>query len=216
MRVEAPPPSVGGRLLHFRGQVQNPPADGAETLPDVTPPGQSEGGRSPVRVLALGRNVVPLAPRQRRAGPARRRLMVAGGSSSATVAIALSCAAMAFVGVGTAAYTGALKDGVRAAQAPADPAPADPARAGQAHTGKAPADQAHTGLAIAAAPPTTAVAPEVQAPAAYGLCTAFDRSVQRGDDLAAAEAFRHLARAAGGAGRVAAYCATLPDAAARP
>ena len=201
MRVEAPPPSVGGRLLHFRGQVQNPPADGAEALPDVTPLGQTDAGPSPVRVLAHGRNVVPLAPRQRGAGPARRKLLVAGGSSRAKVAIALSCAAVALVGVGTAAYTGALNDGTRAAQAHAD---------------KAHADLAHAGRAIAAAPPTTAVAPEVQAPAAYGLCTAFDRSVQRGDDMAAAEAFRHLARAAGGAGRVAAYCATLPDAAGRP
>jgi hypothetical protein len=122
--------------------------------------------------------------------------MVPGGTSRARVAIALSCAAVALVGVGAAAYTGALNEGIRAAQAHAD--------------------QAHAGRPIAAAPPTTAVAPEVQAPAAYGLCTAFDRSVQRGDDMAAAEAFRHLARAAGGAGRVAAYCATLPDAATRP
>lgn len=190
-----PPPSAGGRLLHFRGQVQNPPADGAEALPDVTAPGQT-GGPSPARVLALGRNVVPLAPRQRGTGPARRKLMVPGGTSRAGLAIALSCAAVALVGMGAGSYTGVLKDGI--------------------HTDQVHADQTHDGLAIAAAPPTTAVAPEVQAPAAYGLCTAFDRSVQRGDDMAAAEAFRHLARAAGGAGRVAAYCATLPDAAGRP
>lgn len=196
MRVEAPPPIAGGRLLHFRGQVQNPPADGAEALPDGTSLGQSDDGPSQARVLSLGRNVVPLSPRQRGSGPARRKLMGPGGSSRARVAIALSCAAVALVGVGAAAYTGALHDGIRAVQAHAD--------------------QAHAGRAIAAAPPTTAVAPEVQAPAAYGLCTAFDRSVQRGDDMAAAEAFRHLARAAGGAGRVAAYCATLPDAAGRP
>ncbi|HEX5524658.1 MAG TPA: hypothetical protein VFX53_14510 [Pedococcus sp.] len=201
MRVEAPPPSVGGRLLHFRGQVQNPPADGAEALPDVISPAQSDGGPSPARVLARGRNVVPLAPRRPGAGPARRRLLVAGGTSQARVAITLFCAAMALVGVGTAAYIGLLNDGTHATQAQAD---------------LANADQAHAGPAIAAAPPTTAVAPEVQAPAAYRLCTAFDRSVQRGDDMAAAEAFRHLARAAGGAGRVAAYCATLPDAAGRP
>ena len=195
MRVEAPPPSAGGRLLHFRGQVQNPPADGAEALPDVTAPGQT-GGPSPARVLALGRNVVPLAPRQRGIGPARRKLMVPGGTSRAGLAIALSCAAVALVGMGAGSYTGVLKDGI--------------------HTDQVHADQTHDGLAIAAAPPTTAVAPELQAPAAYGLCTAFDRSVQRGDDMAAAEAFRHLARAAGGAGRVAAYCVTLPDAAGRP
>ena len=205
MRVEAPPPSAGGRLLHFRGQVQNPPADGAEALPDVTAPGQT-GGPSPARVLALGRNVVPLAPRQRGTGPARRKLMVPGGTSRAGLAIALSCAAVALVGMGAGSYTGVLKDGIHTDQVHADQAHAD-----QGHD-----DQGHDGLAIAAAPPTTAVAPELQAPAAYGLCTAFDRSVQRGDDMAAAEAFRHLARAAGGAGRVAAYCVTLPDAAGRP
>jgi hypothetical protein len=214
--VEAPPPIVGGRLLHFRGQVQNPPADGAEAPPDVTSLRQSDDGPSPARVLTLGRNVVQLAPRQRGAGPARWTFMVPGGSSRARVAIALSCAAVALVGVGAAAYTGALHDGIRAVQAHADPARAGLAHAGLAHAGQAPAHRAHAGRAIAAAPPTTAVAPEVQALAAYGLCTAFDRSVQRGDDMAAAEAFRHLARAAGGAGRVAAYCATLPDAAGRP
>lgn len=210
MRVEAPPPSVGGRLLHFRGQVQNPPADGAEAPPDVTSLRQSDDGPSPARVLTLGRNVVQLAPRQRGAGPARWKLMGPGGSSRARVAIALSCAAVALAGVGAAAYTGALNDGIHAVQAHVDPA-----RAGQVPADPAHADPAHAGRGIAAAPPTTAVAPEVQALAAYGLCTAFDRSVQRGDDMAAAEAFRHLARAAGGAGRVAAYCATLPDAAGR-
>lgn len=210
MRVEAPPPSVGGRLLHFRGEVQSPPADGAEAPPDMTSLRQSDDGLSPARVLSLGRNVVQLAPRQRGAGPARWTFMVPGGSSRARVAIALSSAAVALAGVGAAAYTGALNDGIHAVQAHVDPA-----RAGLAHAGQAPADPAHAGRAIAAAPPTTAVAPEVQALAAYGLCTAFDRSVQRGDDMAAAEAFRHLARAAGGAGRVAAYCATLPDAAGR-
>lgn len=211
MRVEAPPPTVGGRLLHFRGQVQNPPAEGAEALPDGTSLGQSDDGPSQAHVLSLGRNVVPLAPRQRGSGPAGRKLMGPGGSSRARVAIALSCAAVALVCVGAAAYTGPLHDGIRAVQAHTDPARAGLAHAGQAHAGQAPA-----GRAIAAAPPTTAVAPEVQAPAAYGLCTAFDRSVQRGDDMTAAEAFRHLARAAGGAGRVAAYCAALPDAAGRP
>lgn len=210
MRVEAPPPSVGGRLLHFRGQVQNPPADGAEAPPDVTSLRHSDDSPSPARVLTLGRNVVQLAPRQRGAGPARWKLMVPGGSSMARVAIALSCAAVALAGVGAAAYTGALNDGIHAVQAHVDPAQAAQVPADPAH-----ADPAHAGRAIAAAPPTTAVAPEVQALAAYGLCTAFDRSVQRGDDMAAAEAFRHLARAAGGAGRVAAYCATLPDAAGR-
>jgi hypothetical protein len=138
--VEAPPPIAGGRLLHFRGQVQNPPADGAEALPDVTAPGQT-GGPSPARMVSPGRNVVPLAPRPRGAGSARRKLMVPGGASRARVATALSCAAVALVGAGAAAYTGALNDGVRAVQA--DAAQAD---AAQTRT-----DRTYAGLAIAAA-----------------------------------------------------------------
>ena len=137
MRVEAPPPSAGGRLLHFRGQVQNPPADGAEALPDVTAPGQT-GGPSPARVLALGRNVVPLAPRQRGTGPARRKLMVPGGTSRAGLAIALSCAAVALVGMGAGSYTGVLKDGIHTDQVHAD----------QAHATRATTTRATTDLPL--------------------------------------------------------------------
>jgi hypothetical protein len=57
------------------------------------------------------------------------------------------------------------------------------------------------------APPTSASAENGNLPAAYGLCKAFDRAAQRGDDVATAQAFRNLAHAAGGASRVSAYCA---------
>ena len=57
------------------------------------------------------------------------------------------------------------------------------------------------------APPTSASAESGNLPAAYGLCKAFDRAAQRGDDIATAQAFRNLAHAAGGASRVSAYCA---------
>lgn len=61
--------------------------------------------------------------------------------------------------------------------------------------------------AAVVAPPTTAGGVEGDVPAAYGLCTAFDRAAERGDDAATAVAFRNLARAAGGAVRVSSYCA---------
>ncbi|SES50074.1 hypothetical protein SAMN05216199_0606 [Pedococcus cremeus] len=57
------------------------------------------------------------------------------------------------------------------------------------------------------APPTSASVENGNLPAAYGLCKAFDRAAQRGDDIATAQAFRNLAHAAGGASRVSAYCA---------
>jgi hypothetical protein len=61
------------------------------------------------------------------------------------------------------------------------------------------------------APPTVAGAEGTNAPAAYGLCKAFDRAAERGDDVATAVAFRNLAHAAGGASRVSAYCEPFGD-----
>ncbi|TQJ50239.1 hypothetical protein [Phycicoccus sp. SLBN-51] len=61
--------------------------------------------------------------------------------------------------------------------------------------------------AAVSAPPTSASVENGNLPAAYGLCNAFDRAAQRGDDIATAQAFRNLAHAAGGASRVSAYCA---------
>jgi hypothetical protein len=61
------------------------------------------------------------------------------------------------------------------------------------------------------APPTTAGGSEGDLPAAYGLCTAFDRAAERGDDVATSVAFRNLSRAAGGAARVSAYCAPYDE-----
>lgn len=65
--------------------------------------------------------------------------------------------------------------------------------------------------AAVSAPPTTATGVEGDTPAAYGLCTAFDRAADRGDDVATAIAFRNLARAAGGATQVSSYCAPFED-----
>ena len=61
------------------------------------------------------------------------------------------------------------------------------------------------------APPTSAAGQGADVPAAYGLCQAFDRAAERGDDVATALAFRNLAHAAGGATRVSGYCAPFDD-----
>jgi hypothetical protein len=61
------------------------------------------------------------------------------------------------------------------------------------------------------APPTSASVENGNLPAAYGLCKAFDRAAQRGDDVATAQAFRNLAHAAGGASLVSAYCAPFQE-----
>ena len=61
------------------------------------------------------------------------------------------------------------------------------------------------------APPTSAAGQGANVPAAYGLCQAFDRAAERGDDVATALAFRNLAHAAGGATQVSGYCAPFDD-----
>lgn len=61
------------------------------------------------------------------------------------------------------------------------------------------------------APPTVAGAEGTNVPAAYGLCKAFDRAAERGDDVATSVAFRNLAHAAGGSSQVSAYCAPFGD-----
>jgi len=54
------------------------------------------------------------------------------------------------------------------------------------------------------------VGPDPAGPAAHGLCSAYSRAEVHGSATQQAVAFRKLAAAAGGAGQVAAYCATAP------
>ncbi len=53
------------------------------------------------------------------------------------------------------------------------------------------------------------VGPDPTGPAAHGLCTAYSRAEAHGSAAQQAVAFRKLVAAAGGAGQVAAYCATV-------
>ncbi len=55
------------------------------------------------------------------------------------------------------------------------------------------------------------VGPDATGPAAHGLCTAWANHAAKGDSPALdTPPMRNLAEAAGGAGRIAAYCATVP------
>ena len=53
----------------------------------------------------------------------------------------------------------------------------------------------------------TPVGPDATGPAAYGLCNAYAHSHRHGKSLGHSIAMRNLARAAGGAGKISAYCA---------
>jgi hypothetical protein len=54
------------------------------------------------------------------------------------------------------------------------------------------------------------VGPDPAGPAAHGLCTAYSHAEAQGSATQQAVAFRKLAAAAGGGGKVAAYCASAP------
>lgn len=57
----------------------------------------------------------------------------------------------------------------------------------------------------------TPTGPNAAGPAAYGLCTAWKHAMADGSSSAEhSVAFRNLVKAAGGAGKVAAYCAAVP------
>jgi hypothetical protein len=56
----------------------------------------------------------------------------------------------------------------------------------------------------------TPVGPNAAGKAAFGLCTAFADAKDHGNATQKAVAFRNLAKAAGGAGNIATYCASVP------
>lgn len=105
-------------------------------------------------------------------------------------AVAAAIAAVSLAGAATAAYAGALPDSLQQFAH---------------HTIGAPA--AHR----AAGPTTrgTPVGPNATGHAAYGLCTAYRHATEHGTAAQKAVAFRNLVKAAGGAGSVAAFCATV-------
>ncbi len=59
-------------------------------------------------------------------------------------------------------------------------------------------------------PQATPAGPDASGPAAFGLCTAYAHAKAHGSASQQSVAFRNLAAAAGGAAKIAAYCATVP------
>jgi hypothetical protein len=193
--VDGTPPAGGGKLLLFRAR----PEDAAEAAVDA--PATDRSGH----LLTLAASGSPAAP-----APASRPRRRTTAVLAVTAAGLLASGVAAYAGLLPVPAQGMAHSAIGApaplARPQAEPAPGanllEPASAGSRARG---AGQ------VAAAPPTSAPGPEVDTPAVYGLCLAFDRAVQQQDDAASAKAFRNLARAAGGAANVQAYCAgTVP------
>jgi hypothetical protein len=120
---------------------------------------------------------------------ARRRPRLLTSLLSAKAAAAAVTAAVALGGAATAAYAGDL------------PAPAQ--KFAHNTIGAPSPKPSHS-------PGSTPVGPNATGPAAFGLCTAYLHAKAHGSASHKAVAFRNLAAAAGGAGKIAAFCAAVP------
>jgi hypothetical protein len=144
-----------------------------------------------------------LPVRARRSARRRPRSLT---SLTAQAAAAAAIAATALGGVAAAAYTGTL------------PAPAQQfahnvigAPSPQPSHGPGTPQPSHRPGTPQATPARTgAVGPDAAGPAAFGLCNAYAHATAHGTASQKAVAFRNLAAAAGGAAKIAAYCAAVP------
>jgi hypothetical protein len=129
---------------------------------------------------------------------ARRRPRLLASLLTAKAAAAAAAAAVALGGgVAAAAYTSTL------------PAPAQQF----AHSvigAPSPQPSRRPGTPQATPARTDAAGPDATGPAGPGLCTAYARAKAHGTASQKAMAFRNLAAAAGGAAKIAAYCAAVP------
>jgi hypothetical protein len=138
---------------------------------------------------------------------ARRRSRLLTSLLTAKAAAAAGAAAIALGGgVAAAAYTGTL------------PAPAQQFAHGvigapspqPSHRPGTPQPSHRAGTPQATPARTDAGGPDAAGPAAFGLCTAYAHAKAHGTASQKAVAFRNLAAAAGGAAKIAAYCAAVP------
>jgi hypothetical protein len=135
-----------------------------------------------------GRPGMPARPRSR-----RPRLIAA--PLGARLAAAAGAAAIAVLGGGVAAaYTGSLPGALQKIAHEAIAAPA-------VHKSSATPTPQSSGHPAG---------PSVTSAAAYGLCNAYQNAEKHGNASQQSVAFRNLVNAAGGADRVAAYCASVP------
>jgi hypothetical protein len=142
----------------------------------------------------------------RRSARRRSRLLTALLTAKAAAAAAAAAAAVALGGVAAAAYTGTLPAPAQqfAHSVIGAPSPQPGHRPGTPQPGHRP------GTPQATPARTGAVGPDATGPAAFGLCTAYAHAKAHGTASQKAIAFRNLAAAAGGAAKIAAYCAAVP------
>jgi hypothetical protein len=106
-----------------------------------------------------------------------------GSKRLALKALAIALPAMALTAGSAAAATGALPG---------------PAQSAVSH------GLSHVGISV---PTGTAVGPDATGPAKFGLCTAYQAALAHGQAVNHSVAFANLAKAAGGASNISAYCA---------
>ena len=148
------------------------------------------------RVLAEFRHRGGRPVHARRSARRRPRLLTSLLTAKAAAAAAAAAVALGG-GVAAAAYTSTL------------PAPAQQF----AHSligAPSPQPSHRPGTPRATPARTDAVGPDATGPAGSGLCTAYAHAKAHGTASHKAVAFRNLAAAAGGAAKIAAYCATVP------
>jgi hypothetical protein len=170
----------------------------AEALAALTAPPASDELSGEAEVLAVFRERLGVPSPTRRP---RRRPTLLSPLLSARAAAATTVVALGIGGFATAAFANAL------------PAPLQ----SFAHTTFG-APDAHAAPAAAAGTDNSPspAGPDATGQAAHGLCTAWVHAKAHGTGKQKAVAFRNLAAAAGGAGKVAAYCATVPHPGASP
>jgi hypothetical protein len=135
--------------------------------------------------LAEFRHRVGVSGQQHRSR--RRRPTLLTSLLSAKAAAVAAVAAISLGGAATAAFAGALPDSLQQFAH---------------HTIGAPAPHSTASR--------TQVGPNAAGEAAFGLCNAYKHATMHGDAAEKAVAFRNLVKAAGGAGKVAAFCAAVP------
>jgi hypothetical protein len=125
---------------------------------------------------------------------------------TAKAAVAAAAAAAALGGVAAAACTGTLPAPAQqfAHSVIGAPSPQPSHRPGTPQPSHRPATPQATPAR------TDAAGPDAAGPAAFGLCTAYAHAKAHGTASQKAVAFRNLAAAAGGAAKIAAYCAAVP------
>ncbi len=175
------------------------------------------------RVLAEFRRRGGRPVHARRSARRRPRLLAALLTAKAAAAAA-AVAAAALGGVAAAAYTGTLPapaqqfahgmigaPSPQPSHRPGTPQPSHrPGTPQPSHRPGTPQPSRRPGTPQPSPARTDAVGPDAAGPAAFGLCTAYAHAKAHGTASQKAMAFRNLAAAAGGAAKIAAYCAAVP------